>query len=603
MIASIVNDEISDDPKIFISLLKKARLKRVELRSINGKNILDLEEKQLESLLDKLNKNRIKVSAIASPLFKWYPLNLIGQKEVDTFHFSPYQSKESMCKYIDKAIYVAKKFGTKNLRIFSCLTNNKLRKYDFISDPIFLYALKKAEENNILLLLENEPVCYIYKKKDILNVINEVKSKNFGIWLDIANLYRTGERITYLDIVALKNKIFHLHFKDIDEGNNYVVFGEGRINYKRIVSDLSDILINKNVCASLEVHIKGASEKQTLKSIRNLKKTLNTKRVSYAIVGCGRIFSKHANAIKKDENSELKIVYDINKVQASSGAINFDCELAKSFEEIIQNPRIHVVNICTPHDTHKELVQQTISSGKYCLCEKPLALTVEDCTEITNNKNSSKVIIAFQNRFNKPVDYMLRAINMRKLGTILSCTVTTRWWRDINYFLDDWHGDLKKVGGMLFNQNPHVVDLMVKICGKAKTINGYAVRTRKNIQIDDIVVANIHFMDGAVGLIEANTLSKDQNYENSIFVLGTKGCMKVGGPSLSKVEYMHFEDNDNNLLEIQDDIYGNGHNEVVKSLSKLVLKGTKDYRLVGVEEATEVTRLISEIYKSIKFVN
>lgn len=194
-------------------------------------------------------------------------------------------------------------------------------------------------------------------------------------------------------------------------------------------------------------------------------------------------------------------------------------------------------------------------------------------------------------------------ISEGKLGDILSCTVTTRWWRDNDYFLDDWHGDPKRVGGMLFNQSPHILDLMLKVCGKVDKINGYAIKGRDNIEIDNVLIANVLFKNGIVGLIDVNTLSKDKNYENSIYVLGTKGCIKVGGPALNEIEYGYTDSNMAYPSINNEDIYGNGHNKLIKNISKLILDGIYDSHLVNAKEAKEVTGCICEIYKKIKYLN
>src|SRR3989338_2812693 len=122
----IVNDEISDDIKKSIKFLKKNKINYIELRSIKGKNLLDHNIEEVKSLKKYLDNNNIIVAALASPLFKWFFCTPENNLEVDRFYFNPNLNTSAKKKYIRKAIEIANILGTKNIRIFSTINDQKI---------------------------------------------------------------------------------------------------------------------------------------------------------------------------------------------------------------------------------------------------------------------------------------------------------------------------------------------------------------------------------------------------------------------------------------------------------------------------------------------
>jgi len=465
------------------------------------------------------------------------------------------------------------------------------------------FALKESKKRGISLLIENEPICTIYKKQQIKDIAKKFKKENLKIWFDFANFYSIGENIWYKDIKELANDIKYFHIKDFDSKiNKYVSLGEGSINYKRIFTDLKDIFSKKEIFISLEVHVKDNRKEAVLKSLLNLNKLIKLRRISYGIIGCGNIFKKHAEAIQNDENSELRSIFDTNRKRKETTALIYDCEAESNSQNIFKNPKVKVINICTPHDTHKDLILKTIYAGKYCLCEKPLCLSKKEGEEIINNRYyKNNVFVVFQNRFNPAIQFLFQLIRSKTLGKIRLCSVTVRWYRDDNYFKDEWHYNIKKVGGMLFNQGIHSLDLMLKICGEPKKIQKIIKILRNFTRLEDICTANIVFKNGIIGNIEITTYTKHKDFEASIFIIGDKGSIKIGGPGLNRVEYLNVRENlkgkKDLYSEVINDKYGNSHQKLITAFSKYLLKNKYNVNLVSAKESKKLVEFIEKIYK------
>lgn len=595
-----INDEISDDLNETIEFLKLHKIKYVELRTIRKKNLIDCSLDEIKSIRELLSRNDISVSAFASPLFKWYPDNNKekSQEKADTFGFNPHLNPTEKRNYITKAIAVAKNLGTRHIRIFSSLKTPST-KYSFISDPLFEFALSEAQKEGMTVLLENEPPCYINKKSDIKRLAQKFAHRNLKIWFDVANFYKIREQVFLKDLEELKDNIEYFHLKDFDGNNNYVPLGEGIINYKRIVSNIREVLGGKDIFLSIETHVRSDPKEATKKSLQTLDKLLSEKRVGYGIVGCGQVFEKHGSAVSRNEQSELRAIFDIDRNKAKAASKQFDCEVKVDFKELLTDDTIDVINIRTPNDTHANLVLKTLKSGKYCLCEKPLCLTSGEGDRILKSKfYKNNITVNFQNRFNPAVQQLLKYLETGTFGKIILCSIDVRWWRDGEYF-KDWHGDLKRVGGMLFNQGAHALDLMLKICGPIKKITKIKKSLRKNTKVDDLYLALLQFKSGALGKLEITTYTKFQSCGTSLFIIGEKGSIKLGGPSFNKFEFLSLKNVEAKEPEINNpptDIE-DSHFKLIRALNKYLLEGKRSKLLASAEDGVRVTKFIESLYR------
>jgi len=595
-----INDEISENLNEVIDFLNKNKIKFVELRTIKKKNLIDYPLEEVDKIYNLLKKNNIKVSAFASPLFKWFPEGVSKNSsiKVDTFGFNPYITFKEKKIYIAKAIQVAKRLHTNNIRIFSTLRTGS-KKYTFTKDPLLDFALNEAHKEGVTLMLENEIPCYINSMEHIKSIAKKYKSKNLKIWFDISNFYKADHPVLIQDLKDLVNSIGYFHIKDFDADNNYVPFGTGIINYKRIVSDIRAVFGTKDLFLSIETHVRSNPKEATVLSVNNLKRLLIQKRIKYGVVGCGSTFMKHGSAVSDNEDSELRAVFDINQKISKSVSKDFDCESKKDFKALLNDDMIDIINIRTPNDIHTKLTLDIISKGKYCLCEKPISLTAKEGKKIIDSKYYNKnVFVNYQNRFNPALDQVFEYMRSGKLGKILLCSVSVRWWRDDLYF-QDWHGDKSRVGGMLFNQGAHALDLMLKICGEIKVIKKMTSSVRKSVKLDDIFLALVEFKSGVLGNIEVTTHTKNRNFEAGLFIAGEKGSIKIGGPSFNNIEFLSLAGKDDKSTQpLTKPLTESSHFRLIKAINSFLLNGKKDNRLAFADDGVLTVDFIEKLYKS-----
>lgn len=328
------------------------------------------------------------------------------------------------------------------------------------------------------------------------------------------------------------------------------------------------------------------------------------KKIGYGVVGCGRIFPTHYDAVKNDKDSELVAVYDMNQDAAKVAQDKFGVEAKNSLQELLSDQRVDVVTICTPHHTHKDIILKVIEAGKYCLSEKPICLTKQEGEEILRSPYyKNNVFVCYQNRFNPAIQFLMKLIQGGFLGKVNLCSIALRWWRGDDYFSDDWHGDIKKVGSMGFNQGAHILDIMRQVGGDISKVQRIVKPMRQNSNVDDIFLANMIFESGCVGNIELTTFAPHRDWEVSLLVAGEKGTVKIGGLSVNKVEFLDVQDEElmRTYSQYSEEIetgYGNSHPRVISALTRFVKTGEKHPSLADAKEGVQTTEFIEKIYKS-----
>ncbi|MCD5384293.1 MAG: Gfo/Idh/MocA family oxidoreductase [Candidatus Pacebacteria bacterium] len=591
-------DEVADSLDEGIKFLKEHDIDSAEIRTIDGKNIAKLTLEETEELKETLTKSGLSVSSIASPLFKWYSGDSVAKSEADLFGMSPYLSRDEKEKMIRKIIDQACILGTTKIRIFSGLKpDSEHHSLPEEESELLQYALVVAKEKGVQLMLENEPVCYISKIEEYIDIFTSGKYEGLRAWFDIANVYEEGEDITYSDLKTLAQYIDYLHVKDPEAPrvHKYKPLGQGYINYRRVF-DMLEKTISNPLHMSIETHVKDDKWNASDISLTYLHKLLNTKRVSYALIGSGRVSQKHFAALKENDNCTLMGVYDIINEKTIKEAYEHDCTQYASYEDVLSDKLVDVVSICTPHDTHINLARAALESDKKVLCEKPLACNSSELQDyISTTDIQEKTHLVFQNRFNPAVKKFYE-FEKSKLGEPQYISMTLRWWRDVDYY-SDWHGSQEISGGPLITQAIHSLELVTHLAsGSAvKKVSAIKLQTRDDITLPDIVAALVEFDNGLIANIEVCLATRENNLESSIFVVGSKGSMKVSGVALS--EFVHPESSESKDSNHDGHYYGNGHSALYKTHSNYYLKNKDaDIELLTRPRDVEPTlRLIESI--------
>lgn len=336
-----------------------------------------------------------------------------------------------------------------------------------------------------------------------------------------------------------------------------------------------------------------------------------TGKLRFAIVGCGRIAHRHAECITK--MGILSAVCDIEAERAAKFAELYHATAYADLDELLrQKPLLDVICICTPNGLHAGQSIAALEAGLHVLCEKPMALTVEDCTRMISaaKQANKKLLIVKQNRFNPPVLAVKKAIDENRLGKIFNVQLSCFWNRNREYYQGSWKGTKVLDGGPLFTQFSHFIDALYWMAGEFEYVLGYGANFGHKgiIDFEDTGSVIVKFLSGAIGTINYTVNSFEKNLEGSMTIFGEQGVVKIGGQYLNKIEYQHIKN-----FTIEDQPAGNpannygdyvgsmsNHHKVYEHLDQLL---KSDGKIASNElESGKTIEMISMIYRNLKVV-
>lgn len=268
------------------------------------------------------------------------------------------------------------------------------------------------------------------------------------------------------------------------------------------------------------------------------------KKINFAIIGCGRIGTRHAKHIVN--NGNLKAVCDIVSDKTQDLSEKYGANAYLSIDELLKNEQdVDLVAICTPNGLHAQHTIKSLKAGFHVLCEKPMAINVHDCGEMIKVAESAnkRLMIVKQNRFNPPVKAVKDLIESNKLGQIYSVQLNCFWNRNPDYYKDSWKGTLGLDGGTLYTQFSHFIDLLYWIIGDVKKIEAFGGNFghQEITEFDDNGAILLEFYNGAIGTINYTVNSYGKNMEGSLTIFGEMGTVKIGGQYLNELEYQNIK--------------------------------------------------------------
>ncbi len=244
----VVTDEISDDLEEAIEIAKSWELKYIELHSVWGKNICDVDDATLSKVIRLIKASGLIVTNIDSLTLR---CDLADDEEYSQH-----------IKHLLRSIEIAPLFDTNLVRLFSFWKEENVEeKWDQIFEKMEL-PIKIAERAGVILGLENVSSGNIGTSDDVLRLFRRFDSPNLKLIWDPGNAYAAGEETPFPDgYEKIKSKVVHIHFKDaiFDEQGQRVwkPIGQGAVDYKGHLENL--YLEGYRGVVALETHCVSAS--------------------------------------------------------------------------------------------------------------------------------------------------------------------------------------------------------------------------------------------------------------------------------------------------------------------------------------------------------
>ncbi|MDR3302083.1 MAG: Gfo/Idh/MocA family oxidoreductase [Spirochaetaceae bacterium] len=269
------------------------------------------------------------------------------------------------------------------------------------------------------------------------------------------------------------------------------------------------------------------------------------KKLRVALLGYGKVADLHAQALVGTKDADLATVCGRNRARRDAFAAKWGISSRETVEEAVLKDKIDAVIVSVPHPQHKASALEALEAGCHVLVEKPMALNTPECDAmIAGARKAGKVLsVMSQRRFFPACARMKEAILAGKIGKPSIAQLTILGWRDEAYYASDsWRGKWSSEGGgILINQAPHQIDLMLWFMGPFAELRGFWGNVNHPyIEVEDTAVAAVKFANGGFGSVLASNSQKPGIYAKvhihgeaaaSVGVQTDGGAMFIAGMS------------------------------------------------------------------------
>ncbi|MCA2409114.1 inositol 2-dehydrogenase [Rhizobium leguminosarum bv. viciae 248] len=262
--------------------------------------------------------------------------------------------------------------------------------------------------------------------------------------------------------------------------------------------------------------------------------------VRFGLLGAGRIGKVHAKAVSGDANAKLVAVADAFPQAAEAIASVYGCEV-RTIEAIEAAKDIDAVVICTPTDTHADLIERFARAGKAIFCEKPIDLDVarvKACIKVVE-ETGAKLMVGFNRRFDPHFMAVRKVIDEGKIGDVEMVTITSR---DPGAPPVDY---IKRSGGIFRDMTIHDFDMARFLLGEepVSVFATAAVLVDKAIgeagDYDSVSVI-LQTKSGKQAVI-SNSRRATYGYDQRIEVHGSKGLVSAENQRPVSIEVANGE--------------------------------------------------------------
>ncbi len=258
-------------------------------------------------------------------------------------------------------------------------------------------------------------------------------------------------------------------------------------------------------------------------------------KIKVGIIGCGSIAKhRHLPEYFSNDHVEIVAVCDIVAERANELAEQYKATSYMNYEDLLENPDITAVSVCTPNFLHAEISVAALNAGKHVLCEKPMATSLEEAKEMIEaaGKNNKKLMIAHNQRFVQSHMKAKQLIEKGEIGKIYSFRTAFGHGGP-----EGWSADGKESWffrkneafiGAMGDLGVHKTDLIRYILGEEIVEVGAFVETsaKENADVDDTAVCMLKTESGIIGTLAASWsyVSKE---DNSTVIYGEKAIIRL----------------------------------------------------------------------------
>ncbi len=256
-------------------------------------------------------------------------------------------------------------------------------------------------------------------------------------------------------------------------------------------------------------------------------------KIRLGALGCSVIFRSHFNGIcANSDKVELVALCDINptKLEQASKAYHVD-KTYVNYLNMIADPSIDAIVNTTPTVTHAETTIACLKAGKHVLCEKPIAMTLQEADAMIKAEQETGLVLqlALQSRHSQAWRKIKELLEAGEIGTPHTITIT-QYWND-PWVYNNWR-TVKSIsgGGIIADSSVHWIDMMRYLMGEVDSVSATATASpdAPDKTIDDSSLTLFNFKSGAIGCLRNGWRNHRQPGSNeNVEINGTQGTIRA----------------------------------------------------------------------------
>lgn len=258
------------------------------------------------------------------------------------------------------------------------------------------------------------------------------------------------------------------------------------------------------------------------------------------IIGCGKIAQvRHIPEYNAHPQAQIAGYFDLNRPRADELSAKYGGKVYESWEALLTDPKIHAVSVLAANADHAKITIAALCAGKHVLCEKPMAVTLEECQAMadTARETGKFLMIGHNQRLAKAHSKARQLIQQGMIGKILTFRTTFGHCGPESWSIDgsnSWFFDKKVASfGALGDLGIHKTDLIQYLTGQhVASVTGFVDTLDKRdpsgnlVAVDDNAIFIYRMDGGAVGTMTASWTNYGSE-DNSTIIYGTDGVIKL----------------------------------------------------------------------------
>lgn len=268
--------------------------------------------------------------------------------------------------------------------------------------------------------------------------------------------------------------------------------------------------------------------------------------LNVAIIGAGIMGRVHGNGYRNVRNCKVNAVYDLNEEKAGNIASPHGAKICTDYNQILEDERIDMVDICLPTYLHREFAIPAMRKKKHVFCEKPIALTIEDAQAMEAEADFHKVNFSVGHvvRYFPAYKRASQLISEGKIGkpglirTTRTGAYPLRPWQD-------WYSDYELSGGLLLDLVIHDFDWILNSFGEIERLYAKRIKNGGRHRQDHCLVV-LRLKNGTIAHVEGSwAYPPGTTFGTTFEVIGTKGQIEFDSRESAPVKM--YVNNENNV--------------------------------------------------------